>query len=269
MGSTNGSTFVPGNQSADSAHKEAIEEAYREHGHDGYNGTITTSSGFRVVRTTPVSWAEAHAIEEERLDNLNKWEEWEAIPIASDSSYSERTITKSMRLDVPKLPYTRELKELVAPLLKLKDGEIIKEIKVASDEPSWRPSVVTPEGERTVTYFIEGNIQLKDNHFDSIAATRAVLTDAAKGWGKPKPDWKGNLAVRSNEREPLAARVVGRVDRGTKEVPNGEYTRQEIVPLLFVGTEIKSRKITVEATVIKPEGTPTLGGWYFYGWAAI
>lgn len=246
MGSTNDSEFIPGDQPAEHAYRTAIDEALREHGHDGYNGTISTSGGFHVVTNTPVTWAEAHALEEERLENLSKWGDWEAIPIARDDAFTDRTLTKTFRLDVPTLPWGEDLRRAVAPHLKLKDGEILGEVKVTANEAVWKPVVTTPEGERKVVYFIEGTSPFAPNEFDSIAEARARLVEMAKGWDKANP---------------LEARVKGKVTRGSNK---GD------IPLLVVRTDIRSRKVTVEAVARKSKGsTPGVQGWYFYGWAAI
>mgnify|MGYP003146508580 FL=1 len=40
-------------KSAETAYKSAVEDAHWEHGHSGYNGTISTSSGFRMITNHP------------------------------------------------------------------------------------------------------------------------------------------------------------------------------------------------------------------------
>jgi len=40
-------------KSAETAYKSAVEDAHWEHGHDGYNGTISTSNGFRIITNHP------------------------------------------------------------------------------------------------------------------------------------------------------------------------------------------------------------------------
>ena len=40
-------------KSAEEAYNELVEEAEYEYGHDGYNGTISTSDGFKIITKHP------------------------------------------------------------------------------------------------------------------------------------------------------------------------------------------------------------------------
>ena len=40
-------------KTAKEAYKKLVEDAEHEHGHDGYNGTISTSGGFKMIREYP------------------------------------------------------------------------------------------------------------------------------------------------------------------------------------------------------------------------
>ena len=41
------------NKNAEEAYNELVEEAEYEYGHDGYNGTISTSGGFKMITEHP------------------------------------------------------------------------------------------------------------------------------------------------------------------------------------------------------------------------
>ena len=60
---------------ADEAYREAVESAFYEYGHDPYNGTISTTSGFTLIPLnegeTIEEWAD-RVIEDERV---LKWQD--------------------------------------------------------------------------------------------------------------------------------------------------------------------------------------------------
>jgi hypothetical protein len=53
------------------AYQNAVEQAQHEYGHDPYNGTISTTNGFRMVTKKPGQTMEQ--LEDEWLDKLEKW----------------------------------------------------------------------------------------------------------------------------------------------------------------------------------------------------
>jgi hypothetical protein len=63
MGAHDFTKFVPGEQDASTAYKQAVDQALFEHqGYDPYNGTISTTEGFMVVRGYKLSMDEARAL---------------------------------------------------------------------------------------------------------------------------------------------------------------------------------------------------------------
>ena len=71
MGATNFDTLQVGRfKSAREAYRNAVEEANYEYGHDSYNGTISTTSGFRMIdvpgRKDPFRY----------VDDIDKWDDW-------------------------------------------------------------------------------------------------------------------------------------------------------------------------------------------------
>lgn len=62
-------------KTAKDAYSRAVEEAEYESGHDPYNGTISTTEGFRMTTGNPRFGTKAFAKwEEENVDNYGKWE---------------------------------------------------------------------------------------------------------------------------------------------------------------------------------------------------
>jgi hypothetical protein len=71
MGACNFETQASGKTAAD-AYNAAVRDAQYEYGHDGYNGTISTTGGFKMFRQTigPVTKEEL----EKGWDTSHKWE---------------------------------------------------------------------------------------------------------------------------------------------------------------------------------------------------
>ena len=277
MGAHDDHVYVQGIEDPQKAYDKAWREAEAESGSSGYSGTIATSNGYRVAHRVPVHRRVAEAMADGRINNLQKWDVYEAIAIATPESFKTRDVTKTIRLDVPAIPYSDELIRQLeqSGQLGLRDGEFIEQLSVTNDDVTWRPEVVAPDGDRTISYIIEVQQAVgwrrRDKRFDerfkTLADARKALTDGAKRWGKPRPRQyplagrEDELVVPNDESVPLSARIVGVVDRGLNE--DGDE-----IPMLTATTVVKSRKITVEARVARPDGTPKLGGWLFYGWAA-
>ena len=58
------------------AYREAVEEAQHEYGHDSYNGTISTTGGYKFVFGTPkFNTDEFWKWVDERSGRLKKWED--------------------------------------------------------------------------------------------------------------------------------------------------------------------------------------------------
>jgi len=69
MGATNIHYSIPrGDLSPAKAYQQLVDEAIYEYGNDSYNGTISTTSGFKIVRT-PENDDEYERI----LDSCDKW----------------------------------------------------------------------------------------------------------------------------------------------------------------------------------------------------
>lgn len=90
MGAQTFGDFV-NNTDVKAAFNEAHEQAQWEHGHGGYTGTIAEKSGYKIVQATPVTWAEARALEKKLINESqqvydDKWGPACAIRVKDDNA---------------------------------------------------------------------------------------------------------------------------------------------------------------------------------------
>ena len=82
MGAFDCSDYAIGKyKNAKEAYKELVERAEYRHGHDGYNGTISTSNGFKMVTNYPRFGTKAWEKFEDDTINGTKWDRWNCIEI--------------------------------------------------------------------------------------------------------------------------------------------------------------------------------------------
>jgi hypothetical protein len=72
MGATNFIWTVAA-KSAQEAYKKAVTEAKEMYGSDPYNGTISTTDGFRMFTTGAANEDEAYKFCDDNLDRTEKW----------------------------------------------------------------------------------------------------------------------------------------------------------------------------------------------------
>jgi len=72
MGATNFILSVKA-KSAQEAYKKAVTEATEEYGFDPYNGTISTTNGFRMFTTSASDVREIYQFCDDNLDRTEKW----------------------------------------------------------------------------------------------------------------------------------------------------------------------------------------------------
>ena len=74
--------FVIGRfKDAGEAYNKLVEEAHYEYGHDGYNGTITTSDGFKIVTKHPrYNTNKFWKFVNDTMDGT-KWSKWNCIEL--------------------------------------------------------------------------------------------------------------------------------------------------------------------------------------------
>jgi len=68
-------------KNAGEAYNKLVEEAHYEYGHDGYNGTITTSDGFKIVTKHPrYNTNKFWKFVNDTMDGT-KWSKWNCIEL--------------------------------------------------------------------------------------------------------------------------------------------------------------------------------------------
>lgn len=82
----------PGEKDVAKAYKELVDQALYERGHDGYNGTISTTQGVKVVQAKPVHRDQLNATEKPYLDGkdpeIEKWLKAGAIAVAGNDGHT-------------------------------------------------------------------------------------------------------------------------------------------------------------------------------------
>lgn len=249
-----------GDASADQAYRALVEEALYDEGHDPYNGTISTTGGFRVVQSSPVTLAEAMRISDERIEKLRKWGECEAVPLVAETpaEYSESE-TGTVELNVTGDVYndSKKLDAYLRKALGLKTFDTID---------GW--SNVRP-GSTDRTTKVE--VGVKAEAPKEKAVTRYFVLKPNAGM----PAWENGFATQAEARASLKNGVLR---YGFNDVPDVGVeiigiTRRESGAPLVKGT-VSAKRITGTLTVryrrrVKAGRAGTArAGWYFYGWAA-
>lgn len=260
MGSHTFDNTYYGDVTADQAYRALVEEALYTEGHDPYNGTISTTGGFRVVQTTPVTYAEAARISEKRINNLRKWEACEAIPLVAETpaEYGESE-TGTVELNVSGDVYndSKKLDAYLRKALGLKTFDTID---------GW--SNVRP-GSADRTTKVEVGVKAEAPKEKAVTRYFVLMPHAGM------PAWENGFATQAEARASLKSGVLR---YGFNGVPDVDVeiigiTRRESGAPLVKGT-VFAKKVTGTLTVqyrrrVKAGRAGTArAGWYFYGWAA-
>lgn len=248
MGATTFITYSPG-EHMKTAYQEACSEATRCHGNDGYNGTISTTSGVQQEVTTSImtrSGAELYA-----YLNSEKGEKWGnalAIPVADNRSFSFEDVTMKISLPTTQgvldwdgrpvkqrptneadLQLAAREKALGQYGAKLHDIEV--EARIKYDYNVW-----SPEGRATTVYVVNGS--------DRQHLTKASAVKAAKELMKRSP-WGGDA---------VQIKAIKVWDGNSSAVVVNRVTL--------------TAEATATVTVAKRQ-KDTPDGWIFFGWAAM
>lgn len=235
------------------AYKTLYDEALREHGYDGYNGTISTTGGMNVVRDAPVSRAVADALMSMRIDKLQKWEACEGIPVLADECVTSRTVTTfvAMPTDVPTRDWDdhdyaghdRQVKEY---------WQTAREIGKTQVKPL--------KGERiAAVYYEEYDRRVYKPTKINIAAVSPATTAYYLRYGN-------RLAMETGYPTAAAAKKAMR-----EELKKDAHQKLSVVAIKDVATGDAEFTISVPIRVVLEKPTkvaPKVGGYLFYGWAA-
>lgn len=83
------------------AYESLVGDALAQYGTDSYNGTISTTRGFRVYSSATLSPFAAEALSKSRRGALEKWGDCEAIAVGSAKKIKEKTVTITIRPTEP------------------------------------------------------------------------------------------------------------------------------------------------------------------------
>ncbi|WP_347956126.1 hypothetical protein [Gordonia aichiensis] len=247
--------------SAESAYRQSCADAAHEEGHGAYSGTIATTYGVRVVPgVKPMTMAEARTVIDQRLDDLNKWDVCEAIPLVAETpAVYERGELVDLTITVPGNVFRdrHEMAAAIAKQLRLKVDQI-ERYEVVRDAQGKEMLAVSPRvranattGKPVKRYFIidPHYPQLPDfaSGYNSQAEARQALADQVRVW------CSGVTYERS-----LEIIAITRRDNGDPLV-SATVSGKSVTATLKVHT----RKQTAPATRGKARA-----GWLFFGWAA-
>lgn len=241
------------------AYNECVQLALHEYGHDGYNGTISTTNGYKVFSAKPVTQVEAEAIVEREMDNLSKWDACGAVAVSDAGDGPTRKVTRKVTLDNESADY--ELRQWAdspegqAKLkLALKPGERLLRLTIIADE-------------RTYTHKKVRNYGAVERRF--IAGMNRRITYPT--FAEAEDAWINSLERAATAQAEHRAKYPG---YGGSNHIAGEHTITEIVLRggeawrTKIVTTVK-RKLTVELELVGPASpSSTFHHWLFFGWAA-
>jgi hypothetical protein len=230
-------------------------------GHDGYNGTISTTHGFTVLQRTPVTIQEARRFAEmcesdEDAPLPTEWRGWRpekwgtagALPILDESGVKMRSAKATVVVEKSGYLGESELIAFAASKLTLKPSEKIIAAKTLTDEKKRKVTQVATEGKAVTRYLIVGNYDRNVGDKDGYASM-ALARAAAK-----------KMAT-----------------SGGAEYDNPNDSKLEIIgmirregggPLVVTESRVIKRKLVIEVQIARSVGTPKSCGWYFFGLAA-
>lgn len=266
MGGHDFQTYRAGTSMRD-AYREACDDARYEEGHDGYNGTISTTSGVMQAAGTQAPMTRNGAqlfVGTVPSQSLEKWGSAHAIPVADDARFTF-TPAKKFTLELPasepvldwqgkprtgmaRQTNVYDLQEAAVAEAFKRFGNAVHTVETTPEIKTKVVSVATP-GPSMLKYEILGSWgptkKLHDTKAQAVAAVKALLSN-------PNGSNGATMSVRA-----------------VKYWPEADTTNA-----VTLHVETVSAKVTVEVTVAKakPRATaserPFIDGWLFFGIAA-
>lgn len=252
-------TFFPNDKTttAQEAYRALVEDALYEEGHDGYNGTISTTSGIQQGSTKLMMPSEANKFASSRMDKLSKWDNAEYVRIYNPATLLKRKVVKTVRINAAQI---KDLKYPLGSILRaaeekvsLREGESIEKVETVHENhrpkisAKFRNVVETTEGKSETRYFVTrkgygDDLDWKQGHA-TMALARKALIDFM------------NQPVSSYNVSEMEYEVVARVGR------------PDTTAMISAKREIVWVEAEVEIEICKPTAKSTTG-FLFYGWAA-
>ena len=247
MGGHAFTTDVIKGDSAREAYDRVVADARHEFGSDGYNGTISTTSGFHQDVRTPLTAAAANLHAERDWENTQKWENAVAIPVAGDEHFTFRTVKFTVTVDTadahgkPRIVRDYELREAALAEAFAQYGNAVHSVAVTPAIKT-KTVVVNATGRAVTRYELSGaygQTPLFETRAQAVAAAKKLI-DAFNGID--------TVSIRAVKFFP----ETGSADAAV------------------VRTETVSAKGAVTVTLAAPKkpGATPVEGWIFYGTAA-
>lgn len=248
MGAIEFNTGVIPSADAAEAYDAAVRDARHQYGSDGYNGTVSTTAGYRKMLHSPITARGAELYAQRHCENASKWGDALAVPVAGDEHFHVRTEKFTVEMEPvdsegnPRIIREYDLHEKALELAAARFGDRLHDINVAAKIKS-RTTATHETGRAVTRYELVGSHAYRPKLFD----TRAQAVAAAK--------------LLLNESRGIEKIRI----RGVKFYPETNSTDATVVAV-----ETVRATATVTATIAVPKqpyGTP-VDGWVFFGLAA-
>lgn len=254
MGATDFRDFQPG-RSLGSAYSAAVAEATREWGSDPYNGSISTTEGYRQVVQAPMTHNGAEIYAELHIEEAQKWGSALAIPVAADSAFTfhDASFTISLPAEKPVLDWdgkptgrTEQTSryELIEAGRKEALNRYGSHVHAVAIAESLKAKIVVsqPAAGRSVTRWVFDNVGRATRYDTKAQAIKAAKQALEAG------EWKNEIGIRA-----------------VRYFPDADTETVATVKRVTVAATA-----TVTVTLATPTaGAPEVAGWIFFGLAAI
>jgi len=219
---------------ARAAYEKLVDDAFITNGNDAYNGTISTTRGFRVVTGKPVSPAAAEMLAATRISGLSKWGTCEAVAVGRSS----KTVTKTVSVTFTPtnnsgITLTLDMVAQAAGM----DAGRIESFEIIDSKPVHTFTKRTGGAKNKIWTTSRGGSY----------PTKAAAYAAAKKWLQERGQNYGNT---------IAGDETVEVVQKTVSSPEAGLTRT-----------LTGWKVKIRLTVAKSDER-TFDHWLFYGWAA-
>lgn len=239
MGATDFFTTAAG-ESVSEAYNRAVREALQEYGNDPYNGTISTTEGYRKVSYFPMTEDAAQEYAQRHIEEANKWGPALAIPVADDKDFSFNKATFTIELNPDEVRDRWTLEDIARQRASEKWGDSVHKVEV-TPKITTKVVVDTPKGKAVTRYQVSrhwGQTNTYDTRAQAVAAAKKMLAD--------RDDATATVNI-------TAVKVYEGADNG-----NAATVRKVVT----------SAKATVKVTLATPKGHPAIKRWAFFGLAA-
>lgn len=237
--------------SVDEAFRNLVSQALHECGHDPYNGTISTSSGYKMVSSNPVLPTQAHKIADDAAESLEKWGNWIAIPVCQAENIHQE-VEVSLRgaeaAGSDQEVFAALQKKAIQKALARRKGWVGVEAYVSHWHRTLKnPKVVRPQPAKAVWV-----VDLGMRHAQKVFDTKAEALEYAKSVVNAAP--QSGKYIFGLEREVTVE----------KQFRSLSGSRCKI----SVRAENKTVTATVTVKLERPAASQSTVGWLFAGWAA-